>query len=498
MDLSKLSDADVKAVASGDMSKVSDEGVKAIAAGPGFLERNAQAISNMARPALEVGGTVAGGALGAAAGAPLLAGALPAGAAGAGLGFAAGKAGADLLDRTLGVKPPIGGAVDAAKETGKDLLQGAAVAAVPASATGGAFAQAAKGALTSGTANAVIQATDTGKVKPVGVVYSAALGGAVPLIAPTVGLVSRALRGASKINATAGTSIDRASADVLDEDPALLEKYKGTADAVEQRVVAIQKALIDQHKEAGAILTKARENVGIQEPFEDSLSRVQQEGFQPPKPQEIIKDFKVLSKQVYRDPNDQLGDLYRLRGKVDDMINYPSISADVPKISSADQAFLKTIRSKINEVIDVIPGGPALRKADDIYSRARTLYDDFQKAMATPGRAEDVIRNVVKGGDVDSIIGKKGEFVDMVREIEKAKGVSLLGPARSELAAKAFNEVKPTGWTGIVPASVGGKGLARSITAANHAGAAMNTAATPMQSPMLQQLMQAASAIPRR
>ena len=96
---------------------------------PGFLERNAQTISNLARPALEAGGAVGGGLLAGGAAAPTIAGAIPASVAGGGLGFAAGRSAADLLDRGLGLKPPIASIPEAVKETGANLQSGAAMEA---------------------------------------------------------------------------------------------------------------------------------------------------------------------------------------------------------------------------------------------------------------------------------------------------------------------------------------------------------------------------------
>lgn len=92
---------------------------------PGFIERNAGNISALARPVLEVGGALGGAALAAGVAAPTVAGVIPGAVAGGGLGFAAGKSAADLLDRSLGVKAPIVSLGEAAKETGRNLEAGA-------------------------------------------------------------------------------------------------------------------------------------------------------------------------------------------------------------------------------------------------------------------------------------------------------------------------------------------------------------------------------------
>ena len=75
-------------------------------------------VSAVARPTLEGLGMVGGGMVGTSAG--------PVGTAGgATLGFAGGKAAADLLDRGLGLKEPIKNIPEAISETGNDLKAGA-------------------------------------------------------------------------------------------------------------------------------------------------------------------------------------------------------------------------------------------------------------------------------------------------------------------------------------------------------------------------------------
>jgi hypothetical protein len=90
--------------------------------GPGATARM---VSDLARPALETAGAIGGGLLAGAGTVGLGPVAIPATVAGGGLGLAAGKAAADLLDRGLGIKKPIASYTDAAKETGGDIKAGA-------------------------------------------------------------------------------------------------------------------------------------------------------------------------------------------------------------------------------------------------------------------------------------------------------------------------------------------------------------------------------------
>jgi hypothetical protein len=103
-----------------------------------------EAVSAVARPALEVGGMMAGGATGAAT-------PIPGGAAvGGALGLAGGKAAADLLDRGLGIKKPIPSLGAAVGETAGNLAEGASaeLGNKALEAAGGAAWPAAKKAMT--------------------------------------------------------------------------------------------------------------------------------------------------------------------------------------------------------------------------------------------------------------------------------------------------------------------------------------------------------------
>lgn len=84
----------------------------------------AQYVSSFARPALETAGMVGGGILGGGVGIPTGLGALATGAVGAGLGYAAGRQAANILDETLGVRetPPLGQQLG---ETASDVQEGA-------------------------------------------------------------------------------------------------------------------------------------------------------------------------------------------------------------------------------------------------------------------------------------------------------------------------------------------------------------------------------------
>lgn len=120
-DLSTLSDQEAQILNNSPELLSKFQAKHGINQGASFLGINSQnlpqTISAFARPALEMGGAVGGAALAS----PGIA-TTPIGGA---LGFAAGKSGADLLDRMMGIKQPLQNLQQAASETGQNIKQGA-------------------------------------------------------------------------------------------------------------------------------------------------------------------------------------------------------------------------------------------------------------------------------------------------------------------------------------------------------------------------------------
>lgn len=99
------------------------------------LKSAARAASPYYRPVMETGGAMVGGIVGAGGGIPTGPGAVATGAAGAGLGYAMGREGADLLDNFAGIKER-GSLGEELIESGKDVAVGALTGGAPiASAT---------------------------------------------------------------------------------------------------------------------------------------------------------------------------------------------------------------------------------------------------------------------------------------------------------------------------------------------------------------------------
>ena len=428
---------------------------------------------------------------------------------------------------------------------------GEAAAALPLSlATGGGgfWPQVLKGALTAGSLTAVQEAADRGDVEPVDVITSATFGGAIPAIGPSMGLIKRVVKGTGTGVAKSGTNLSKEVVAEMEKNPKMLEMFEGTAFAVKNKVADIQKAIVAQHDKAADILGKARESIGFREPFKDVAKRIQAEGFKPAPIQELLADFAILEKKkipvafirqarqvrgltpgkkvtsgvtgslgeeameyesilrkipekitvktVDIPPKARLRDLYRLRQKVGDIISqakWKQQAGEAGAIGTENEAFVKTLYNKINKIIEGVPGGKELREADHIYTASRKLFDDFQKRIATKGKAEDFVRKILMGGDVEDMIGEKGEYVALLRLIEKKTKTSLIAPAKGELASQELRGLAKTGWTGLPAEALGPTGVMNLLTGTRVLSKAPEAAEKVTGSPTMKALLRAAA-----
>ena len=143
-DLSKLTDADLEAISTGDMSRVSTEGLQHLAGSPQTKKPKGASgswdvpawkkrVSDSTHTGLPmvgglVGSVIGGGGAGTAGsiipGAGTVAGISVGGVAGGALGYAIGEQGADALDEFLGVTP-VRGIKEAAINAAGNLYEGA-------------------------------------------------------------------------------------------------------------------------------------------------------------------------------------------------------------------------------------------------------------------------------------------------------------------------------------------------------------------------------------
>ncbi len=224
-----------------DPSKPFEE-VNSSPSGPSSLAQN---VSKYARPALEFGGALGGGAL-AAAGGPLAA------MGGGALGFAGGKAAADLLDRKLGIKPEISNLGEAAKETVQNIGEG-----VVTEATGQVMGAGAK-ALAKSAVPVIRPIVEKAKkfaveITPAGITKSkpvAILESVLEKTPFSSGIIQR-------FRAKQGQQLERAAQSLI-EDIATVETREATGTAAKQ---AIEQKMFQRLKVRDKLFNKLTQNV---------------------------------------------------------------------------------------------------------------------------------------------------------------------------------------------------------------------------------------------
>lgn len=374
-----------------------------------------------------------------------------------------------------------------------------------------------KAAGTGGSLNAIQQASDKGDIDLHDVIFVAGTNAALPLIVPAGKYTARVLRSIAKTGVGAGkvTSLATEAAEVFVDDPQILEKYAGTKEALDSKILSIQTRLTDYLKRVGNRLGSLRAKFNIGESLEDWQSKLARGEATPRDPSEIMQDLidyergyrfvenaekklsvdekgilkDTISKKTVREDipiGDRITGLYNGRTELKAYTGAFSTEGEVKKIIDPIRARYNELYGKVNRILDKIveeKGAPAgakmLRVMDSAYSTARDIYDGLQRSLADPGKAEQTMLKIFKGGDPESILGLNSNIVSSIRRFEKATKEKLLDPLLKELATKSFREVKPSKsspFVGSLVASLQGSRLASMIDLIK--GAATRTRAT--------------------
>lgn len=327
------------------------------------------------------------------------------------------------------------------------------------------------------TLTAINEASEKGDIEVPDVVFSGAVNGLFPLVRPSANVVANFLRKSTEIPVAGTTTLSREAMGELADDPKLLEKYAGDAQAINNKVVNIQKKMVEQFEKIGNRLKQARLKFGITRPLETPVEQVAAEGLPQKDLKEIASDFIDL-KRGYRlkkpiegvdvgivppkpgrelpkqDINikERIKGLYELRSQIDqNNVVKNKVGQDVQPIDKQDieGKYLKNLRGQINNMLDEltpqVEGGSALRITDRAFSQARNLYDEFIKKLADKEKGEQLLLNIYKKGNPDEIIGINSDTVDVLRRLEKRTGEKYIEPLRKEFAAREFRNIKGTG-----------------------------------------------------
>ena len=338
--------------------------------------------------------------------------------------------------------------------------------------------------------SSIEQASERGDVKLVDVATVAGTGAMLPFIKPTGEFITRYIKSLGRDVVTGTTSVSVEAAQEAMNNPNLLKQARGTAEAVSNRAVRIQRVLKNTLDEAGEAVSKARESFGIEKDFDEWLKDTTENGLRHTSPKDVTRDYSELmaGKKIEEIPKvilnngiltpttknvvsdipykERIRDLYRLRKEIGEYVNWSKTRQDLPPIGSFDEKKFKDMRFKINELLNEYaktdPAVRRLRDSDDMYYLGRDLYDDLQKNLSTKGKAEQTLMRIAKKDSIEDILGTSHDVIDLVKKLEKSSKIKLLEPLRKEVHAENIRGVKakPTGFftTVIGPGFEGMKG----------------------------------------
>jgi len=357
---------------------------------PSELQRN---ISTAARPILEIGGAVGGSALG---GGPTN----PVGLAGGALGYAAGQAGANLLDRHLGIMEPIQNIPQAMGETAGNIIHG-------------------------------------GEMEAGGLVLNPVIRKGADA---SIGLIKRFLKSAKGIP----PSVTKMAI----EDPSVME-LSGSSKAIQGKSQDIINAVKEARAKVGAEHGAAYAEQGMKSPTQQIIAG---EKSAPSKSfPELLNDYKsaldgsllvnrdTLGTPVEMPAKDKLSVLTELKRSLQNSAVYPPPGQQLSPEQDALNGAIKKMAGDIDALRGKIPGGEKLSVVDDAWHEMTQLNERLRTAFKDPYNGQDYLNRIIKG-DVDWLTsGKNAGRIGAIERIEKITGKDVLKPALREIAASYIN-----------------------------------------------------------
>jgi hypothetical protein len=250
---------------------------------------------------------------------------------------------------------------------------------------------------------------------------------------------------------------------------------KGSPSEIQGGVQDVIGALKTAKERAGQIVQAAKEKLGIAKPLQDRVDELPFKAKIAPL-EKIVESYKALKqgpaatagmseKQLLgmrqagkltteeyvnaigqlqgalKTKNlstvDRIQELIHLRQAIDDRINFakPMAPGGAPSIPSEAEGTLRMMAKDVNGMLDQIKEAQPLRSADKVYANARQVYDRLQKAMETPGKAEEFLYNTYKG---DSPTDK--ENLSALHDLEKISGQPVIKNLFKQFSGREVNK----------------------------------------------------------
>jgi len=305
------------------------------------------------------------------------------------------------------------------------------------------------GGLTFSTLEAINQAANEGRIEPIEVGKEFALGASLPLVAPSAALVVKGTKSVLKGILKTSTRLPEKALDTVLDNPKLLKEFAGTQKEISKRVVNLQKAIVQSRQRAGGVLQKVKKKLGVDRPLEAPIRETPTRT--PTELDSAFNQAKVLSNSN-APKKEKILALLDLRQELDDMLSFAKPGQTVTPISGRVESQLVNRRNEINTILNKI--APRLRKAEAGFAKTAQTYDEIQRAIATPGKAEDLMVRLFKGENLDEVLGSKKDLLQALRKVEGISKQKLIEPIMKELASKSLRVLEPQGLSGSILAAV--------------------------------------------
>lgn len=356
------------------------------------------------RPTLETGGMIAGGVLGAGAGAPSGPGAILSGVAGGTLGYGIGRHVADVIEESAGIKKPpedLGGRL---KETGRNLIEGAELE------MGGKFIGKGAALAGKGAKQALGKLTGTGEA-------------AIESAVEATPAFKAALRGKTTPQEIVGHAQEALS---------ILKNNRGAAYRTQLAQISQNQKPIDMtpiRKELSRLMDQY--NVKLTPKGEIDISRIKMGKTGRNDIAELIDDVQKWGTKA---GDDTVLGLDTLKSQIDDFYSD----------SSQARQFVASLRNVVDKTIK--QAEPRYGQMTKGYSEATKLIKDIESNLML--RKEGMSGRIVADQTLRRLTSAMKDNFELRRDLVEALGNKAAMDLKSEIAGTSMKSFMPSGISG--------------------------------------------------
>ena len=215
----------------------------------------------------------------------------------------------------------------------------------------------------------------------------------------------------------------------------------------------LRNAVINAKNTAGKAVGRIRKNLGLPNTVTEVETRILSGESGVPSPQEALQGAvdaikRGVSNQGKKQPASRLDDLLKAKENLRAVQKFSKGAAD-PKfrLTPTESVVYARKIDELNTLIDNVPGGKLLRRAQEKYSEVLSDFEEFATKLRTEGTTEQFLKSLVKKGD--EVTGRLQDAADAINRIESKFKLSKFKNALRAASEDAFTSAKEPSVVGV-------------------------------------------------